>query len=66
MKKPGKTIPQYVRKLLYLQRIGALPREMGLHLVTVYHDDWCGIYQGKPCNCDPDIRLKAQVPSALN
>ena len=70
MKKRDKTIPQpnYVRKLHYLYRIGALPRDIGLHMVDVAHDDWCGIFQEPPqrCNCDPDIRLKATVPGNLN
>lgn len=23
----------------------------------VSHDDWCGIYSGAECNCDPDILI---------
>jgi hypothetical protein len=23
--------------------------------IEILHDDWCVIYQGEPCNCDPDI-----------
>lgn len=23
--------------------------------VEVQHDDWCGVYSGKHCNCDPEI-----------
>ena len=23
--------------------------------ITCYHDDWCGIYNGRRCNCDPDL-----------
>jgi len=61
-------LPNYVRKLAYLCRIGAIPRGTEWHLIDIYHDAWCGIYQGKRCNCDPDIRLKATVPGgdALN
>ena len=68
MKKRGKTLPQpnYVRKLHYLYRIGALPRDVGVHQVTIYHDDWCGIYQDRRCNGDPDIKLKATVPGSMN
>ena len=29
----------YLRKLRYLWRIGALPRRVGLHMVDVCHDD---------------------------
>lgn len=59
-------LPNYVRKLRYLHRIGALPREVGLHMVEVYHDDWCGIYKDQRCQCDPDIRLKCSLPAADN
>jgi hypothetical protein len=66
--KQGKKIPQpnYVRKLHYLYRIGALPRHVGLHMVDVAHDDWCGIFEGQRCDCDPDIRLKYSLSGANN
>ncbi len=59
MAKPKTKDPQhnYIRKLLYLQKIGALPRDVGVHLFEVYHDTWCGLLQGKRCNCAPDIKL---------
>ena len=36
--KQGKRIPQpdYVRKLRYLWRIGAIPRDAGVHMVDVF------------------------------
>ena len=58
--------PNYVRKLHYLYRIGVIPQTVGLHLVSVFHDDWCRSFQGTRCNCDPDIRLKATVPGTMN
>ena len=65
MKQGNKVAPHnYVRKLAQLTRTGALPRDTGLHLVTICHDDWCGIWQQARCNCDPDIRLKATVPGS--
>ena len=58
--------PNYVRKLHYLYRIRALPKDIGLHLVTVYHDDWCGIYHEKRCDCNPDIKLRASMTGSSN
>jgi hypothetical protein len=55
--------PNYVRKLHYLYRIGALPREVGVHQVAVYHDNFCGVFQGKRCDCDPDITLAWSQPA---
>lgn len=23
--------------------------------VEVFHDDWCGIFEGRECDCTPDI-----------
>ena len=39
------TLPDHtsLRTLRYLMRVGALPPAVGLHQITVYHDDWCGI-----------------------
>jgi hypothetical protein len=55
-------LPNYVRKLHQLWRTGALPRDAGLRLIEVLHDDWCRVWQGQRCNCDPDIKLKAGAP----
>jgi hypothetical protein len=46
----------FLRKLVYLRRMGVLPN--GVAAVDVAHDPWCGIFEGKRCNCDPDISLK--------
>jgi hypothetical protein len=47
----------YMKKLLKLQAEGKLPK-VGLHDVDVAHDDWCQVYQGGYCNCDPDITIR--------
>ena len=64
--KQGKKIPQphYVRKMHYLWRIGALPRDVGVHQIEVFHDNSCGIFQERRCDCNPDIRMKWSQPAA--
>jgi hypothetical protein len=47
----------YVAKLARLQEQGGLNLTPGVHDMAVCHDDWCGIYEGKRCNCDPDIKV---------
>jgi hypothetical protein len=47
----------YFKKLRKLHEQGKLST-CSLGLVDVYHDDWCGVYQGRYCNCDPEIRLR--------
>ncbi len=42
----------YMKKLLPIGL--ALPRGT-LWDATCYHDNWCGIYDGRHCDCDPDI-----------
>jgi hypothetical protein len=58
--------PTYVRKMHSLWQIHALPRDVGLHMGSISHDDWCGVFEDKRCDCDPEIRLKATVPGCLN
>jgi hypothetical protein len=64
--KRTKKVPQhnYVRKIQDMWQTGALPREAGYHQVSVAHDDWYGIFQGKRCHCDPDIALQWSQPAA--
>ena len=66
MAKRGKKSPQSnsVTKLHSLWRIGALPRDVGVHHIAVEHDDWCGVFQGKRCDCDPTITLRWSQPAA--
>jgi hypothetical protein len=46
----------YYKKLLQLVEQGkVLPGRV--MEVDVYHDDWCRIYCGGYCNCDPEIEL---------
>lgn len=41
----------YFRKVKDLVEQG-LPAGEVTH-VTVLHDDWCGIFRGEACNCNP-------------
>ena len=66
MKKPKIPQPNYVRKLQYLYRTGAIPSTVGVHMVSIYHDEWCGVFKDKRCNCNPDIKLKGTVPGNMN
>ena len=47
----------YVKKLLALHRQGKInsPNVFG---IDIYHDDWCGVYRGQYCNCNPEIKLR--------
>lgn len=47
----------YIKKLKKMQLDGKLPIEIGVTHVSIFHDNWCAIYSGGFCNCDPDIRV---------
>jgi len=56
--------PKYVRKLRYLQKLGALPSSAGVHEVLVLHDDGCRHWQQVgACTCNPEIRLAWSQPA---
>jgi hypothetical protein len=50
----------YLVKLEELYRQGLIPVP-SVCWVDIYHDDWCGIYRGDYCNCDPDVQVH-QLP----
>jgi hypothetical protein len=54
-------LPNYVKKIKYLASIGAIPMDVGMHKIDVLHDDWCAIFRGTMCNCNPTIKLKASL-----
>ena len=36
-------------------------------ITNVWHDDWCDIYRGGVCNCDPVIKLQPLArPEEIN
>ncbi len=44
----------YIAKLLrYVRRRSLGNRD---HHVKILHDDWCGFFKGRACNCDPEVR----------
>lgn len=47
-------VPRYVAKVLALA--ATLPSEPAVHHMTVLHDDWCDLLNGRgACNCEPEL-----------
>jgi hypothetical protein len=46
----------FYKKLLDMYVRGDIT-QANLALVDITHDDWCGIFSGGYCNCDPEIRI---------
>ena len=58
MEKQNGLVNEYVH---HLPEVG--PEVLGRTSVThvvYYHNDWCRIYDGKACICDPRVRLFAE------
>jgi len=53
----------YMHRLLAAYANGSIPITPGVSHIVVQHDSWCGIYQGRCCNCVPDI--SAPGPDAV-
>ena len=47
----------YIRKLLRMREQGLFPAS-GAASVRITHDDWCDIFTGGACNCEPLIRVE--------
>jgi len=47
----------YEKKLWRLYELGLIPAA-SVNLVDIYHDDWCDIYRGGRCNCDPHSHVR--------
>lgn len=58
----GDSIPMTNAEYLaqpYTDKAAALLKSLGagVHHVTIYHDDWCNLTNGRgPCNCNPEVR----------
>ncbi len=41
--------------------IGWTLKDLGrrVSIIDVRHDDWCGIFKGTPCDCQPELEMKA-------
>lgn len=33
-----------------------------LRHIDIFHDDWCAIFKGGECNCNPDVLLRPETP----
>jgi len=51
--------PNYIRALKAAIRSGKLKTAAGqvVH-IDVAHDDWCAIFKGGICNCDPEVSFR--------
>jgi len=57
-------LPNYMRKLHDVYRIGAIPRDVGLHMLDVAQDLWGGIFQQRQYNGEPALTVKWTQPAA--
>ena len=47
--------PKYLRDVIEASKeIEGLP--IGVYSVEILHDDWCSIFAGGPCDCEPIVK----------
>ena len=51
----------YFQKLQVLIAAGVTGKVGVLSQTRIYHDDWCAIFRGGYCNCDPDIEVMDEI-----
>lgn len=42
--------------------------EVGAHVLGVKHDDWCGVFDGRACDCEPVLEVagvRKEYPKSL-
>ncbi len=53
----NEVIMGYMEKVLKIAEEIVDPDNPQVHHVGIVHDDWCAIFKGKACNCNPDVRI---------
>lgn len=53
-------IPNYIKQILAAYQSEPSIKTPGVKMVHVYHDDDCGIFKGKPCDCNPDVVVETK------
>ena len=46
------------RKLLAQAVAKGLQLKPSAHHLDIYHDDWCAVWQGGCCNCEPEMYVR--------
>ena len=63
----GARVHNYLLKVDQMLKEGKIKYGNGeVNRLTVLHDDWCGIYKRKECNCNPDLALEAKSAASVN
>ena len=56
-KLPDPAQHNFMKRVEHLQAIGKI-QPASLSDLDIRHDDWCKIFKGGYCNCNPDIHVK--------
>ena len=53
----------YMKKVLDLANEKIIDSDKpNIYHIGVFHDDWCDIFKGGSCNCNPEVKLTAKYP----
>jgi hypothetical protein len=59
--------PQHYHRPNYMPAVEALGEQVWpgeVRQILIAHDDWCDIFKGRGCNCDPDVRFVPIITEA--
>lgn len=60
-------LPNHLREIQWLAQLGILRFTPGtVQEVTIEHDNWCAVWHGGRCNCDPLVQLPRVPGDARN
>ena len=45
----------YVKVILAMVEAGKISQDIPLSQLEVYHDDHCGVFEGRFCDCEPEV-----------
>jgi hypothetical protein len=48
----------------FMEKHPELKAEGSINMLNISHDDWCGIFKGRACDCDPEISTKFAVTAS--
>lgn len=54
-------LPNYLRPGIALGKKALAEEGPGVYVVDVAHDDWCMIWNGGACNCEPIVTQRGRA-----
>jgi len=60
-----KMTPEDIEHILALNARDKDIRALGLYHINVYHDEWCSIFRGGDCTCEPAVVVRGRLADEI-